>query len=131
MEKKSRFSATRNLILSLLSKSKQPLSVFDLQKAFEMQKFLANKTTIYRELDFLKEQKLIEEFQLDDGVRRYEALSRHHHHVVCVKCKKIECVELVTELKSQEKEIEENNKFKIISHSLEFYGLCQKCQAVK
>ena len=129
MEKKSRFSASRNFILSLLKKSKQPLSVFDLQKEFEAKKFSVNKTTIYRELDFLKEQKIIEEFLLDDGVKRYEILSKHHHHAVCVKCRKIDCVELEQELKSQERQIEKNNKFKIISHSLEFYGLCPKCQA--
>jgi Fur family ferric uptake transcriptional regulator len=131
MEKKVRFSVTRNFILSLLNKSKQPLSVFDLQKVFKTKKFLVNKTTIYRELDFLKSKKVIEEFQLDDGVRRYEILSNHHHHTICVRCRKINCVELEQELKSQEIQIEKNNKFKIISHSLEFYGLCQKCQAVK
>jgi len=131
MKKKIRFSATRNLILSSLSKSKKPLSVFDLQKVFKAQKFLVNKTTIYREIDFLKEQKLIEEFLLDDGVKRYEVPSKHHHHTVCIKCRKIDCVELEQELLSQEIQIEKNNKFKIINHSLDFYGLCQKCQMIK
>jgi len=126
-----RSTGIREAILNLFCKSKKPLSCLDIQKYLKQKSISANKTTVYRELDFLKKQKLIEEFQLDDGVRRYEISSNHHHHVVCTKCKKIECVELAKELKSQEKEIEKNNKFKIISHSLEFYGLCHKCQAVK
>lgn len=124
-----RSTGIREAILSLFCKSKKPLSCQDIQKYLKQKSISANKTTVYRELDFLKNQKLIEEFQLDDGVRRYEISSKHHHHVVCTKCKKIDCVELKQELRSQEIQIEKNNKFKIISHSLEFYGLCHKCQA--
>jgi Fur family ferric uptake transcriptional regulator len=129
--KKDGFRSTgiREAILDLFCKSKKLLSCQDVQKYLKQKNISANKTTVYRELDFLKSKKVIEEFQLDDGVRRYEILSSHHHHTVCVKCRKIDCVELEQELKSQEMQIEKNNKFKIISHSLEFYGLCQKCQA--
>jgi len=124
-----RSTGIREAILNLFCKSKKPFSCQDIQKHLKQKNISANKTTVYRELDFLKKQKLIEEFQLDDGVRRYEISSKHHHHVVCAKCKKIDCVELKQELRSQEIQIEKNNKFKIISHSLEFYGLCHKCQA--
>jgi len=130
-DKSYRFSAVRNFILLSLSKSKKPLSAFDLQKILRLNKLSTNKTTVYRELDFLKNQNSIEEFKLDDGVRRYEVCSNHHHHTVCLKCRKIKCVKLDKELSEQEKKIEKNNKFKIISHSLEFYGLCHKCQVVK
>jgi len=130
-DKLYRFSAVRNFILEFLTSSSKPLSAFDLQKMLKLNKLSVNKTTVYRELDFLKNQNSIEEFKLDDGIRRYEILSYHHHHTVCTKCGEIKCVELNKDLESQEKKIEKNNKFKIISHSLEFYGLCHKCQAVK
>jgi len=123
-----RFSPIREAILELMLKSNKPLSCRQIQ---EYLKLKANKTTFYRELEFLKDKKIIEEFKLDDGIRRYEASSKHHHHAVCVKCRRVECVELNKDLDSQERQIEKNNKFKIISHSLEFYGLCQKCQAGK
>jgi Fur family ferric uptake transcriptional regulator len=76
----------------------------------------------------LKNQKFVEEFQLDDGIKRYEMFSDHHHHTVCLKCKKIKCVKLKNELGRQEREVERKNKFKIINHSLEFYGLCRSCR---
>lgn len=120
-----RFTLVRKDILSLLFKSSKPLSCQEIQKYLKSK---ANKTTFYRELEFLKDKKIIEEFKLDDGVRRYEILSKHHHHTFCIKCKRIECVDLGRDLENQEKQIKRNNKFKIISHSLEFYGLCHKCQ---
>lgn len=123
-----RFTPIRGAILDLLIKSSKPFSCQEIQKHFKLK---ANKTTFYRELEFLRDKKIIEEFKLDDGIRRYEILSKHHHHAICIKCRKVKCVELNRDIKSQEMEIEKNNKFKIISHSLEFYGLCPKCQAVK
>lgn len=123
-----RFTNIRKAILDFFYKSKKPLSCQDIQKYLKQKKISANKTTVYRELEFFNKQKITEEFQLDDGVKRYEVISDHHHHTVCVKCKKIECVKLKNELDKQEKEIENNKKFKIINHSLEFYGLCHKCQ---
>jgi len=126
-----RSTGIREAILYLFCNTKKPLSCMDIQEYLKQKNISANKTTVYRELDFLESKKVIEEFQLDDGVKRYEILSKHHHHTICVKCRKINCVELEQELNNQEMQIEKNNKFKVISHSLEFYGLCQKCQAVK
>jgi len=123
-----RFTSTREAILDLFYESKKPLSCQDIRKQLEHKNISANKTTVYRELEFMKNKNVIEEFQLDDGVKRYEICSDHHHHVVCLKCRKIECIKLDKELNEQEKRIEENNQFKIINHSLEFYGFCRKCQ---
>jgi len=123
-----RSSLIREAILDLFFKINRPLSCQEVQKLLKNK---ANKTTFYRELEFLKGKKIIEDFRLDDGIKRYEILSKHHHHVICLKCRKVECVKLDKNIDEQEKEIERNNNFKIISHTLEFYGLCQKCQAVK
>ena len=124
-----RYTEVREAILVLFYASKKPFSCQDIQKHFKQKKISANKTTVYRELEFLKKKKIIEEFQLDDKVKRYEVISDHHHHTVCIKCKKIDCVKLKDDLYKQEAEIENNKKFKIINHSLEFYGICHKCQA--
>jgi len=126
-----RSTKTRRVILDLFCNSKKPLSCRDIQKYLKQKSTSTNRTTVYREVALLKSEKIIEEFQLSDGVRRYEILLNHHHHTVCLKCREINCIELEQELNNQEMQIEKNNKFKIISHSLEFYGLCQKCQAVK
>ena len=86
-----RFSAVRNFILTSLSKIRRPLSVFDLQKLLTKKNLSANKTTVYRELNSLKKEGIISEVQLKGNKRWYEpALREHHHHIICIKCDKVE-----------------------------------------
>ncbi|MBT9168654.1 MAG: Peroxide operon regulator [Syntrophomonadaceae bacterium] len=128
-EKGHRFARIRKAILDLLLKSPDPLSSPDIQQVLSKKKIAANKTTVYRQLAFLKEQNLIRELQFRDNTKRYEIMpDNHHHHIVCTNCDKIEDVELARDLDAEEKVIAENKKFKVINHSLEFYGICGKCQ---
>ncbi|MGE5041994.1 MAG: Fur family transcriptional regulator [Candidatus Levyibacteriota bacterium] len=91
---------------------------------------LTNKTTIYRELEFLLEQNFIKEIEFGDGKKRYEiTINRpHHHHIVCVSCKRVEDIPLGEELELQEKKIEEKTSFKLTAHMLEFFGVCGNCR---
>ncbi len=124
-----RYSLARETILDLVIKNNKPLSYFDLQKLLSKKKLLVNKTTVYRELKFLKEQKVIKELQFNDGIKYYEITPKeHHHHIVCNECETIDHIELKKDLEETEKQIAKNNNFKVFDHSLEFYGLCQKCQ---
>jgi Fur family ferric uptake transcriptional regulator len=128
-EKGHRFARIRKAILDLLVKSSDPLSSPDIQRLLSKRKIDANKTTVYRQLAFLKEQNLVRELQFGDNAKRYEIMpENHHHHIVCTNCDKIEDVELARDLDTEEKSIAENKNFKVINHSLEFYGICGKCQ---
>ena len=124
-----RITLIRKEVLSLILKNNNPLSSLEIQKLLLKKKIKADKTTIYRELEFLKSQGLIDGVQFSDKIRRYETSIGHHHHVVCLKCDRVEHIKLKGDLFREQKIIENNNKFKIISHSLEFYGLCPTCQA--
>lgn len=128
-EKGHRFSGTRKAILDLLIKAPEPLSSPDLQALLSKKGMAVNKTTVYRELALLKEQNVIRELQFGDIAKRYEIMpENHHHHIVCMNCRKIEDVELKKDLDVEEKSIALNKNFKILNHSLEFYGICGKCQ---
>ncbi len=65
-----------------------------------------------------------------DGKKRYEVLGEHehHHHMICTTCRAIRCVEMANDLDTLEAEIFTKFKFKVESHTLEFFGVCQKCQ---
>jgi Fe2+ or Zn2+ uptake regulation protein len=124
-----RITSIRKAILDLLVKSSEPLSSPSIQKLLTKRKTSANKTTVYREIAFLKGQNLVRELQFRDNAKRYEIMpENHHHHIVCVNCEKVEDVELKKDLDVEEKNITKNKKFKIINHSLEFYGVCIGCQ---
>ncbi len=126
---KHRLTRIRKAMLDLLTKSRQPLSSPDIQATFLRKKISVNKTTIYRELAFLKAQNMVRQLQFVDHAKRYEIMpDNHHHHIVCVNCKKVGHVELAKDLDEAERSISKTMNFKIMNHSLEFFGLCRKCQ---
>ncbi len=88
-----------------------------------------NKTTMYRELDFLKKTGIVRELQLGDRLRRYEITpDDHRHHLICRNCNGVEDVVLENDLDSVEKNLRKQTKFKVEEHALTFYGTCEKCQ---
>ncbi len=127
---KERTTPIRTTLLKILSKIKKPLTTQELLAALETNGLKANKTTIYRQLESLKENKIINEVHFNDRNVRYELnkLEAHHHHLVCMKCKKVEDVTLPEDLHHQEKMVFEKNNFKVLQHFLEFFGLCKNCQ---
>jgi Fe2+ or Zn2+ uptake regulation protein len=133
-----RLTSTRRAVVDLFlsgasgtSGTSGPMTAPELLKALEALGVSVNKTTVYREIDFLMAQKLLREVHLGDGVRRYEYLEGgHHHHLVCVECNNIECFEMSGCLKEFEAQITAKRNFTFIKHSLEFFGVCGQCNGV-
>lgn len=87
--------------------------------------------TVYRTVQMLEELGIVCRLDLNDGCSRYELLhsdeEHRHHHLVCNNCNKVLEVQddLLEEL---EQEVEKNYKFKILDHSVKFFGICEECQ---
>ena len=106
-----------------------PLSANDLIAEFQKQNLKVNKTTIYRELDFLLSENIIKQIQFGEGQKRYELEDfKHHHHLICLNCRKVEDIELKVDLEKEEARFLKQNGFKVINHSLEFFGYCKDCR---
>lgn len=126
--KKLRITRLRLLILKAMLDSKGPLSVEDMLNFVTKNKFRSHKTSVYRQLSVLQKERIVKEIQFAENKKRYEIYpDKHHHHVVCTSCGHIEDVNSEKDLDSLEKKIIQEKKFKIIDHSLEFFGLCYKC----
>lgn len=88
--------------------------------------------TVYRTIILLEELGVICKLDLDDGCSRYELVHKNeghrHHHLVCNECKGVMEVQddLLDEL---EEEVERSYGFKILDHSVKFFGVCRKCQS--
>lgn len=126
------FRATkiRTSMIELFMSVKGPVSASEIMSALKKKKISFNKATIYRELAFLKERGLVLEVRLPhERGRRFEAAHEaHHHHLICVSCKKIEDIVLQKELEEQENEIYRSTGFQVLGHTLEFTGLCPGCR---
>lgn len=120
-----RMTSARKELCAILEKTHAPVSA----EGILMRMKGTHKTTVYRELAFLESEGLIRKIDFGDGVRRYErAAMEHHHHLVCMRCKGVQDIHLDGDLDIQEQKITRKTGFKILNHSLEFFGLCPKCK---
>jgi Fur family ferric uptake transcriptional regulator len=84
--------------------------------------------TVYRALVFLEEADLISSISLNQDGKKFETnFKNHHDHLICVKCGKI--VEFHDDEIEQRQEIAAVvNGFKLVSHTMNLYGVCKDCQ---
>jgi len=128
-QKGHRLTRTRKAMVRVFLDNKEPLSAAELNSRLKNLSVNVNKTTVYREIDFLKKEQFLREIELGDGMKRYERWpDDHHHHLICVECNSVKCIDMEHCLVNEEKYISEKNNFKIMEHSLKFFGLCAKCQ---
>jgi Fur family ferric uptake transcriptional regulator len=124
-----RLSRTREAILVLFSETSSPLSVPRILESLEETGRRPNKTTVYRELEFLKGLGIVKELTLRNDLALYELVGPHHHHLVCVDCGTVRDIAVSDEsLLCEERRIGRREGFRILEHSLEFFGLCGKCR---
>lgn len=125
-----RQTKARRAFIEIFSATHTPLSAVLILEALRKKSIEVNKTTVYRELERLEKLGIIHEVQMKDRKRFYELASRsHHHHLICMQCESVEDIDLSEkELVREERKITTEKKFMVIRHSLEFFGLCQKCR---
>lgn len=126
-----RLGKGRNALLFLFEAATKPLSASEILELLLKKQVNINKTTVYRELEFLKDQGLIREVPVSSNTVFYEsAMQDHHHHLVCANCNSIVEVktqELEESIDKLAKYLAKNNKFAIENHTLEFFGTCANC----
>ena len=87
--------------------------------------------TVYRTILLLEEMGIVYKLDLNDGCSRYELAhineTHRHHHLVCNNCGKV--IEVQDDLlEDLEVQIEKVYKFKILDHSVKFFGVCDCCR---
>ncbi len=126
-----RITKTRSAIIEIILNSPQPLTAINVKQYLDTVGINVNKTTVYRELEFLKKEAIVQEVLIKRQILHYEsAFLPHHHHATCRSCG------LVREVKNSgiEDEIEKlidelgRSGFVIDDHKVEFSGVCASCK---
>lgn len=123
-----RITKVRSAIINILKKTPSPLSIKEIIETLSAKGLKPNKTTVYREIDFLNKMGLVSGVDFGEGKKRYEAAAAHHHHIICIGCKKVKDVTEDIDLDKFSTQVAQKAGFKPVSHSLEFFGLCDKCR---
>ena len=128
-ERERRITGPRQAVLEILRRHSHPLTNKEIFAA--LPKGLCDLVTVYRSMHLLEELGMVKRFDFGDGVARFELVGEgddgHHHHLVCVRCSRVVEIEECFPAKI-EGEIAARNGFKAITHTLEFFGVCPRCQ---
>ena len=118
----------RSDIVKTFLKSDGHLSVEDLHHKVQVINKKIGYATVYRTLKLLADSGLAVERRFDDGFTRYEKLSpeEHHDHLICVNCGDIIEFEDVR-IEELQEEVAKRLKFRVVTHNLDMYGYCSKC----
>ncbi|GJL65493.1 MAG: transcriptional repressor [Nitrospirales bacterium] len=125
-----RLTRTRRAVLEVLERTKYPLSASELYERLTKNKVAIDLVTVYRTLSVLRELGVVAQIELHkEGQARFEIRHgrEHHHHIRCQTCGKIADL-LLCPLKKLTAFIEKETQFVVNEHTLEFSGLCPKCQ---
>lgn len=129
-QKGLKYTEQREIVLNILLNADEHLSAEDVYNKIKEQFPDTNIgiATVYRALSFLEEVDLITSIAFGTDGKKYESNSKSHHdHLICTNCGKI--VEFLDEeIEKRQDRIAKKNKFKITSHSMQLYGLCEDCQ---
>ena len=127
---KQQRTRSQNRILALLTALSRPLSAQDVYLEFRKRNQGMGLATIYRSLESLKREGLVQMRTLSTGEGVYSCVQDDRHHLTCVECGESLPIQECP-VHALEERLEQSHHFKIYYHTLEFFGLCQQCHTVK
>jgi Fur family ferric uptake transcriptional regulator len=84
--------------------------------------------TVYRNLELLSDFGLIHKIELAGSKKRFDGVVRPHYHVRCIRCGRVDDVPLDW-LDWLQETVAKSTDYDILSHRLEFEGVCPECRA--
>ena len=117
----------KDLILNVIKTMKKEFTIKDIYNELEG----VGLTTVYRLVDKLVEEKVINKHIGEDNTTYYEYLGKceheNHFYLKCEQCKKLEHVDCdcINELYEH---INHDHSFKLNKENIIINGICKKCQ---
>jgi Fur family ferric uptake transcriptional regulator len=126
-----RLTAPRRAILRVIETATKHLDASQILRKARTVDTSVNRSTVYRTLDLLKRQGLIDELDLmhlnGEGHYYERKLCRDHIHMACLRCGKI--TEFVSKtFESLKRQLQRDCRFHIVVARLEVGGYCPACR---
>jgi Fur family peroxide stress response transcriptional regulator len=126
-----RITPQRLAVLRILAASEGHPSVERVYETVRREFPTTSIATIYKTVRLLKEINEVLELGFPDGSNRYDGNKPFPHpHVICVRCQKIIDPDLES-LKDMTAEVADETGFDILTHRLDFFGICGDCKKKK
>jgi Fur family peroxide stress response transcriptional regulator len=127
-ERRYRLTPQRVALLRLLASSEGHPSVAQLYDRLRAQFPTTSLATVYKTLSLLDDMGEVLELGFGDNGKRYDGNKPYPHpHLICIRCRKIVDAEAGL-AQNLAQEVAQGSGFRVVSHRLDFYGLCPDCQ---
>ena len=130
-EHRFRITPQRLAVLNVLAASEGHPTVERIFETVRHEFPTTSIATVYKTVHLLKQMNEVLELGFPEGSNRYDGHNPlPHPHLICVRCQKILDPSLES-LKDMTAEVSEGTGFEILTHRLDFFGLCTTCQREK
>lgn len=123
-----RLTPQRIAIVEILANSAEHPGVEQIHRQVTQRFSTTSLATVYKTVSLLKELGEVMELGFGDEINRYDGRNPHPHpHIMCMKCRSIIDPDL-SALTALSWELTRETGYEILSHRLDFFGICPKCQ---
>ena len=123
--KQFRRTPQRLAIIKILERNSSHPSAEEIHEALRKQFPTLSLATVYNTLETLRERGEIVEVSSDTAKKRFDPVVSQHHHLICVRCRKIvDIPEKFSPLLTDK----EKMGYQVIRSQVDFHGLCPECQ---
>ncbi|UXE58407.1 MAG: transcriptional repressor [Woronichinia naegeliana WA131] len=124
---KAQRTRSQERIFCLLKTLHRAVSAQELYLELRQRQESIGLATVYRALEGLKLQGAIQCRTLTTGESLYSLTQQDQHHLTCVNCGASIAISECP-VRELENSLERSHQFKVYYHTLEFFGICHRCQ---
>ncbi|HTL90421.1 MAG TPA: Fur family transcriptional regulator [Leptolyngbya sp.] len=125
---KAQRTRSQDRILNILKGLNRSISAQDLYLELRNRDQNMGLATVYRALEALKLDGMVQVRTLSNGESLYGLIQEDRHHLTCLQCGDSVAIDECP-VHDLEKQLNQSHQFKIYYHMLEFFGMCDRCQA--
>lgn len=125
-----RKSKQRERILEIIQKCSEHPTAQGIYEVLKKEIKSLSMGNVYRNIRILIEQGLVVSRDFGDGIERFDAMTHAHYHFICEKCKSVtDFIMPVQDLITRN--AQKVSKHTVTGHTIQFYGICEKCKKRK
>lgn len=121
-----RMTQQRRVILEELRKLRSHPTADDLHRLVRIRLPKISIATVYRNLELLSDEGQVLKMDVAGTQRRFDGTTENHYHIRCSICGRVDDVPMEV-VGSLEETAEKHCGYRVMSHRIEFTGICPDC----
>lgn len=124
-----RFTCQREEVWKEILSSNEHRDADEIYHSLRKKAVSVSRATVYRTIDVLVKNNMVRKLDVGIGPNKFEHKMgiKHHDHIICMQCGKIEEF-VVNQIEKLQKKVAEEYGFKLGRHNLQLFGICKDCQ---